>query len=219
MLAAVAGVPLFFTLLRPDVPVAVVLFGLSGIVKTDYLMQTQASSVRATPTPSAEAPSASPHPDHRRPERPYRPGRASAEAVVPSVAVAVRGVRLALVCGAHGTGRPSPDRERCDCGPVSTVAVHAPRPGSRAVCDASYLLSTRGSERAPPATRAGGRRSGGGGISSEHVHARANFLPCARSISPSSSLLRQPRRFVRSRLRRALSPSCVRASRCHPLTS
>ncbi len=84
MLAAVAGVPLFFTLLRPDVPVAVVLFGLSGIVKTDYLMQTQASSVRATPTPSAEAPSASPRPDHRRPERPYRPGRASAEAVVPS---------------------------------------------------------------------------------------------------------------------------------------
>jgi hypothetical protein len=63
--------------------------------------------------------------------------------------------------------------------------VPAPTP----VCDASYLLSTRGSERAPPAPRAGGRRSGGGGISSEHVHARANLLPCARSISPSSSPL------------------------------
>jgi MFS family permease len=49
VLAAAAGVPLLFVLLRPGVPVAVVLFGLSGMLTTAYLMQTQASFVRATP--------------------------------------------------------------------------------------------------------------------------------------------------------------------------
>jgi MFS family permease len=49
VLAAAAGLPLLLTLLRPGVPVAVVLFGLSGMLTTAYLLQTQASFVRATP--------------------------------------------------------------------------------------------------------------------------------------------------------------------------
>jgi MFS family permease len=49
VLAAAAGLPLLFTLLRPGVPVAAVLFGLSGMLTTAYLMQAQASFVRATP--------------------------------------------------------------------------------------------------------------------------------------------------------------------------
>ncbi len=49
VLAAAAGAPLLLTLLRPDVPLAFALFGLSGALTTAYLMQTQASFVRATP--------------------------------------------------------------------------------------------------------------------------------------------------------------------------
>jgi MFS family permease len=49
VLAAAAGLPLLLTVLRPGVPVAVVLFGLSGMLTTAYLLQTQASFVRATP--------------------------------------------------------------------------------------------------------------------------------------------------------------------------
>jgi MFS family permease len=49
VLAAAAGAPLLLTLVRPDVPLAFALFGLSGALTTAYLMQTQASFVRATP--------------------------------------------------------------------------------------------------------------------------------------------------------------------------
>lgn len=49
VLAAASGVPLLFVLLRPGVPVAVVLFGLSGMLTTAYLLQTQVSFVRVTP--------------------------------------------------------------------------------------------------------------------------------------------------------------------------
>lgn len=48
-LAVAAGVPLLFTALRPDVAVTVVLWGLSGMFSTAYVMQAQASFVRATP--------------------------------------------------------------------------------------------------------------------------------------------------------------------------
>lgn len=49
VLAVAAGLPLLFTALRPGVPVAVVLWGLSGMFSTAYVMQAQASFVRATP--------------------------------------------------------------------------------------------------------------------------------------------------------------------------
>lgn len=48
VLAVAAGVPLLFTVFRPGVPVAVVLWGLSGMLSTAYVMQAQASFVRAT---------------------------------------------------------------------------------------------------------------------------------------------------------------------------
>lgn len=50
VLAVAAGVPLLFTALVPAVPVALVLFGVSGMASTAYVMQAQASFVRATPT-------------------------------------------------------------------------------------------------------------------------------------------------------------------------
>jgi MFS family permease len=49
VLAAAAGVPLMLSLLRPGLPVTVVLWGLSGACSTAYLLQTQADFVRATP--------------------------------------------------------------------------------------------------------------------------------------------------------------------------
>lgn len=48
VLAVAAGVPLLFTVLRPGVPVAIVLWGVSGMLSTAYVMQAQASFVRAT---------------------------------------------------------------------------------------------------------------------------------------------------------------------------
>ncbi|GAA3230407.1 MFS transporter [Pseudonocardia petroleophila] len=50
VLAVAAGVPLLFTVLVPGVPVALLLFGVSGMASTAYVMQAQASFVRATPT-------------------------------------------------------------------------------------------------------------------------------------------------------------------------
>jgi MFS family permease len=47
--AAAAGVPLLLTALRPDVPVIILLWALSGSLSTAYLLQAQASFVRATP--------------------------------------------------------------------------------------------------------------------------------------------------------------------------
>lgn len=49
VLAVAAGVPLLFTALRPGVVVAIVLWGLSGMFSTAYVMQAQASFVQATP--------------------------------------------------------------------------------------------------------------------------------------------------------------------------
>ncbi|GAA2562045.1 MFS transporter [Pseudonocardia hydrocarbonoxydans] len=49
VLAVAAGVPLLFTALVPGVPVALLLFGVSGMASTAYVMQAQASFVRATP--------------------------------------------------------------------------------------------------------------------------------------------------------------------------
>lgn len=49
VLAVAAGVPLLFTALVPAVPVALLLFGVSGMASTAYVMQAQASFVRATP--------------------------------------------------------------------------------------------------------------------------------------------------------------------------
>ncbi|MBW0114896.1 MFS transporter [Pseudonocardia abyssalis] len=49
-LAVAAGVPLLFVALVPGVPVALLLFGVSGMASTAYVMQAQASFVRATPT-------------------------------------------------------------------------------------------------------------------------------------------------------------------------
>ncbi len=48
VLAVAAGIPLLFTVFRPGVPVAVVLWGVSGMLSTAYVMQAQASFVRAT---------------------------------------------------------------------------------------------------------------------------------------------------------------------------
>ncbi len=49
LIAVAAGVPLLFTVFRPGVAVTVVLWSLSGLFSTAYLMQAQASFVRATP--------------------------------------------------------------------------------------------------------------------------------------------------------------------------
>ncbi|MGH3565455.1 MAG: MFS transporter [Pseudonocardia sp.] len=49
VLAVGAGVPLLVCQLRPGVTVAFVLWGLSGVLSTTYLMQAQACFVRATP--------------------------------------------------------------------------------------------------------------------------------------------------------------------------
>jgi MFS family permease len=49
VLAAAAGIPLMLSLLRPGLPVTVVLWGLSGACSTAYILQTQADFVRATP--------------------------------------------------------------------------------------------------------------------------------------------------------------------------
>ena len=49
LLAAAAGVPLVLALFRPGVPLTVFLWAVSGALATAYLLQTQASFVRATP--------------------------------------------------------------------------------------------------------------------------------------------------------------------------
>lgn len=49
VIAAAAGIPLLFMPLRPDVPMTLVLWAISGMFSTAYLLQTQASFVRATP--------------------------------------------------------------------------------------------------------------------------------------------------------------------------
>lgn len=49
VLAVAAGVPLLFTALVPAVPFALLLWGVSGMASTAYVMQAQASFVRATP--------------------------------------------------------------------------------------------------------------------------------------------------------------------------
>jgi MFS family permease len=49
VLAAGAGVPLVFCLFRPPVPLTLLLWAVSGMLSTAYLLQTQASFVRATP--------------------------------------------------------------------------------------------------------------------------------------------------------------------------
>jgi hypothetical protein len=49
VLAVASGVPLMLSLLRPGLPVTVMLWGLSGAFSTAYLLQTQADFVRATP--------------------------------------------------------------------------------------------------------------------------------------------------------------------------
>jgi predicted MFS family arabinose efflux permease len=49
VLAAGAGLPLVLCLLRPGVPLTIVLWAVSGMLATAYLLQTQACFVRATP--------------------------------------------------------------------------------------------------------------------------------------------------------------------------
>jgi MFS family permease len=49
VLAAGAGLPLVLCALRPGIPLTLVLWGVSGMLSTAYLLQTQASFVRATP--------------------------------------------------------------------------------------------------------------------------------------------------------------------------
>lgn len=49
VLAVLAGLPLVLVALRPDIPVTLVLWAISGMFSTAYLLQTQASFVRATP--------------------------------------------------------------------------------------------------------------------------------------------------------------------------
>ncbi|MEJ3654248.1 MFS transporter [Actinomycetes bacterium KLBMP 9759] len=49
LLAAAAGLPLLLMPLMPGVPITLVLWGISGLFSTAYLLQTQASFVRATP--------------------------------------------------------------------------------------------------------------------------------------------------------------------------
>jgi MFS family permease len=55
VIAVLAGVPLLFVGLRPGVLVTVVLWSLAGLLSTAYLMQAQASFVRATPDESRGA--------------------------------------------------------------------------------------------------------------------------------------------------------------------
>jgi MFS family permease len=47
--AVAAGVPLLLTALRPGLPVIILLWAVSGLLSTAYLLQAQASFVRATP--------------------------------------------------------------------------------------------------------------------------------------------------------------------------
>jgi MFS family permease len=47
--AVAAGIPPAFCILRPGVPLTLLLFAVSGMLSTAYLLQTQASFVRATP--------------------------------------------------------------------------------------------------------------------------------------------------------------------------
>ncbi|OLT22236.1 hypothetical protein BJF78_07400 [Pseudonocardia sp. CNS-139] len=49
VLAVAAGLPLLLALVHPGVPLTVLLWALSGALSTAYLLQTQASFVRATP--------------------------------------------------------------------------------------------------------------------------------------------------------------------------
>lgn len=49
VIAACAGLPLIAMVLGPPLPVTLVLWGVSGMASTAYLLQTQASFVRATP--------------------------------------------------------------------------------------------------------------------------------------------------------------------------
>lgn len=49
VLAVLAGLPLVAMLTRPDIPVTLLLWGISGMFTTAYLLQTQASFVRLTP--------------------------------------------------------------------------------------------------------------------------------------------------------------------------
>ena len=49
VLALAAGLPLMLMFLRPEVPVTLLLWGVSGMFSAAYLLQTQASFVRATP--------------------------------------------------------------------------------------------------------------------------------------------------------------------------
>jgi MFS family permease len=48
-LAVAAGAPLLLMALRPDVPVTILLWSVSGLLSATYLLQAQASFVRATP--------------------------------------------------------------------------------------------------------------------------------------------------------------------------
>ncbi|WP_433558874.1 MFS transporter [Pseudonocardia xinjiangensis] len=50
VLAVGAGLPLILCLFRPPLPLTLLLWGVSGMLSTAYLLQTQASFVRATPT-------------------------------------------------------------------------------------------------------------------------------------------------------------------------
>jgi MFS family permease len=49
LMAVAAGVPLALCVLRPGVPLTLLLWAVSGMLSTAYLLQTQASFVRATP--------------------------------------------------------------------------------------------------------------------------------------------------------------------------
>jgi hypothetical protein len=49
VMAVAAGVPLALCILRPGVPLTLLLWAVSGMLSTAYLLQTQASFVRATP--------------------------------------------------------------------------------------------------------------------------------------------------------------------------
>jgi predicted MFS family arabinose efflux permease len=52
LMAVAAGVPLALCILRPGVPLTLLLWAVSGMLSTAYLLQTQASFVRATPAGS-----------------------------------------------------------------------------------------------------------------------------------------------------------------------
>ncbi len=49
VLAVLAGLPLVLMMFRPGLPITLLLWGISGMFSTAYLLQTQASFVRATP--------------------------------------------------------------------------------------------------------------------------------------------------------------------------